>query len=94
MKLLCGVLLALCLSIPTFAEHAKGHKDSACCEQEDCCKDCKHKDGKHSCCEDKKKAEECCKNCKDRKCKKACASGKCKDDHCEKHKGKKSPEAT
>lgn len=91
MKLLINIAAVAAFALPlnlAFADHHKDHagKHADCCNQKDCCKDCKNKEGKHSCCDDKKKAEECCKNCKDKKCEKACASGKCKKDHCEKKK--------
>ena len=73
------------------AEKHKGHHGTGdCCDKKDCCKECDsssragdHKDGKHSCCDDKAKAKECCKKCDDEKCKKACKSGHCKKGHCE-----------
>jgi len=91
MKLLIHVLLLAGFVLPLTLAHADHHKDRAaknaeCCDQKDCCKDCKHKEGRHSCCDDKKQAKECCKNCKDKSCEKACADGKCKKDHCDKKK--------
>lgn len=77
MKLLINLLAVAAFVLPmniVFAEHAAGHA-SDCCDQKDCCKDCKHEDGKHS--------KDCCKNCEDQKCKKACKSGKCKKGHCD-----------
>lgn len=100
MKLLINLLAAGALVLPAnlvFAEHQPGHEGHSsntkgdCCDQEDCCKDCDHKDGKHSCCGDKAKAEECCKDCKDKKCKKACKTGNCKKGHCELKKPNKKP---
>lgn len=98
MKLLLHVLLVVGFALPLNLAFADHHKDHAahkadCCDQKDCCKDCKPKDGKHSCCDDKQKAKECCKNCKDKKCEKACADGKCKKDHCDKKKGKSADES-
>ncbi|GAB4430239.1 MAG: hypothetical protein OHK0011_12850 [Turneriella sp.] len=98
MKLLLHVLLVVGFALPlnlAFAESKAEQrgKKTECCEQKDCCQDCKHKDGKHSCCDDKLKAKECCKNCKDKKCEKACADGKCKKDHCDKKKGKSADES-
>lgn len=89
MKFLLPVLLVAGFTLPlnlAFADHHKGHaaKKTDCCDQKDCCKDCKHEEGKHACCDDKQKAKVCCKNCKDKKCEQACADGKCRKDHCEK----------
>jgi hypothetical protein len=98
MKLLLNTLFVVLFLVGggAFADHKEGHAghETECCDQKDCCKDCAHKDGKHSCCKSKSKAEECCKNCEDRKCKKACASGKCKKGHCDlKKKSDKEPAA-
>lgn len=93
MKFLINIIAVASFTLPlnlAFADHHKDHTD--CCDQKDCCKDCKHNEGKHYCCDDKKKAQECCKNCKDKKCEKACASGNCKKGHCEKKKGNDSAE--
>lgn len=97
MKFMLHLLLVAGIALPleqTFADHHKDHaaKKADCCDQPDCCKDCKDKEGKHTCCEDKQKAKECCKNCKDKKCEKACADGKCRKGHCDKKRGKSAEE--
>lgn len=96
MKLMIQLLAVAAFALPlnmTFAADHDGHGKKGelsgpggdCCDQKDCCTDCEHKDGKHSCCDgkDKAKAKDCCKKCDDEKCKKACKSGKCKKGHCE-----------
>lgn len=80
MKLLINLLAVAAFALPLniiFAEHGADHE---CCDQKDCCKDCKHEDGKHS--------KDCCKNCEDQKCKKACKTGNCKKGHCDMKKSK------
>jgi hypothetical protein len=84
MKGLLNLLAVAAFALPlnlVFADHHKGHE--GCCDQKDCCKDCKQKGSKHACCDDKKMAKDCCKNCKDEKCKKNCESGSCKKGHCD-----------
>jgi hypothetical protein len=77
MKLLLNVLAVAAFALPAnlvFADHHEGHAD--CCDQKDCCKECKDKPGK-------KMSKDCCENCKDKKCKKNCESGHCKKGHCD-----------
>lgn len=82
MKLLMKIFLAGSLLFAPaliMAEHN-------CCDQEDCCHDCRD-NHKHDCCDDHKMADDCCKNCKDENCKKSCKDGSCKDGLCDlKHK--------
>ncbi len=93
MKLLLNLLAVAAFVLPAnlvFADQHDGHKGGHedCCDQKECCKDCKQKDGKHDCCDDKKMSKDCCKDCKDEKCKKNCESGKCKKGHCDMKKPK------
>jgi hypothetical protein len=105
MKVLLNLMAVAAFALPAnlvFAEHHKEHTGDQsvhagnCCDQKDCCKDCDHKDGKHSCCEGKDKAKDCCKDCDSPKCKKACKSGHCKKGHCDLKKpgGKKAEPKT